>query len=242
MFFGVFLGPIFAIILFNMVVFVLVIRVLLKHAKKKMGAKDGKKYKATLKTLISVASVMLMFGLTWVFGALTIGAASIAFQWLFVIFNSFQGFLLFIFFCIIGQDAREEWIKFLSCGKYTKIKIVAYGTTSQAGGRRESAPFSRQRATGSTYMTSHARSNTLLRSTGLANVFASESTDGNDDLELSKVDKDLEANKLTSIAEETVFANGHAILSSDAGSTVGLVLEEEADQPSQPTEDSQVRN
>lgn len=245
-FFGVFLGPIFAILVFNTVVFVLVIRVLLKHSRKKIGSKDGKKYKATFKTLISIASVMLMFGLSWIFGAFTISTASIAFQWLFVIFNAFQGFFLFIFFCIIGQDAREEWIRFLTCGKYTKVKIVGYGTTSHTGERRESGAFSRQRATGSTYMSSHARSNTMLRSTGLSATFASESTDGKD-FTLSRVENDVEsAAKLTSIAEdeETVFANGYVDLS-QSGSTSKLVFEEESKedlQASEPEEDTQVRN
>ena len=45
--FGVFLGPIFAIILFNIVVFVLVVRVLLKHSKRKtVQASEKKKYKS----------------------------------------------------------------------------------------------------------------------------------------------------------------------------------------------------
>ena len=210
-----------------------------------MGAKDSKKYKATFKTLISIASVMLMFGLSWVFGALTISAASEAFQWLFVIFNAFQGFFLFVFFCIIGQDAREEWIRFLTCGKYTKVKIVGYGTTSQTGERRESGAFSRQRVTGSTYMASHSRSNTMLRSTGLANMYASESTDGKEDLALSTVENDVDTiAKLTSIAEETVFANGYVDMP-ESGSTARLVFKEESEaelQPSEPAEDIQVRN
>ena len=112
MFFGVFLGPIFAMVLFNTVVFVLVLRVLMKHTiRKSKEAKKKQQLKTTIKAMISIISIMFMFGLQWLFGALTIAEASLAFQWLFVIFSTLQGLFLFIFFCVLGKDAREEWLK-----------------------------------------------------------------------------------------------------------------------------------
>ena len=167
-FFGLFLGPIMAIVLFNFVIFVLVIRVLIKHSRRKIvDVKDSKKYKATLKTLISVMGVMLMFGLTWLFGAFTVQGASIAFQWLFVIFNSFQGFFLFVFFCVIGKDARQEWIELLSCGKKRKLN-KGLPSTSKSGTFRRSRNSTK--GTSETYITSRGgRSRTILRATGFNN-------------------------------------------------------------------------
>ena len=125
--YGIFLAPLFLILVFNLIVFVLVGRVLIKHSKKNMNrAKEEKSMKervsATLKTLISLISVMLMFGLTWLFGALSISGAAYVFQWLFIISATSQGFLLFIFFCVIGKDAREEWKQLLTCYRYKPKK------------------------------------------------------------------------------------------------------------------------
>jgi hypothetical protein len=155
-FFGLFLGPILALVVFNMVVFVMVIRVLLSHSIRKLEGQDKKKQAVgTVKTLISVISIMFMFGLQWLFGAFTIAAASEAFQWLFVIFSTLQGFFLAIFFCVLSQDAREEWLNFFSLGlrKRKKRGII----TSHA------SQTTRQRNTGSTFVSSKHSTNTIKR-------------------------------------------------------------------------------
>ena len=151
MFFGVFLGPILALVLFNTVVLVLVIRVLIKHSVRKLKDKEDKeKVQGTFKTLISVASIMLMFGLQWLFGALTIAEASIAFQWLFVIFSTLQGFLIFVFFCVIGKDAREEWLNVFSCGRRFKRKDGV--TTSHASTNRRTSTLSTKLSSNRNYL------------------------------------------------------------------------------------------
>ena len=201
--FGVFLGPIFAILLFNIVVFVLVIRVLLKHSRRKIvGATDGKKYKGTLKTLISIVSIMVMFGLSWLFGAFTISGASIVFSWLFVIFNSLQGFFLFLFFCVVGKDARDEWKSFFTCGqsKRKKRKLeTSRGTVRSKTGRSGS--------TADTYLTNR-RSDTIRKA--VQSEFDSSTSFANNALELSAVSPSASVAEKTlfSIAEETVLENG----------------------------------
>ena len=65
---------------------------------------------------------MFLFGLTWLFGALTVtgfgsATASSAFQILFVICNAFQGFFIFLFFCVFNKDARDLWLELFSCGR-----------------------------------------------------------------------------------------------------------------------------
>ena len=147
--------------------FVLVGRVLIKHSKKNANrAKEEKNMKARvsagLKTLISLISVMLMFGLTWLFGALSVSGAAIVFQWLFIIAATSQGFLLFIFFCVIGKDARQEWKQLLTCYRYKPRKQgatpsgVSSGTKTRSYNTRETHLTSRNMA-----------SNTIRRSVGL---------------------------------------------------------------------------
>ena len=77
--------------------------------------------------LFSIAGVMFLFGLTWLFGALTVTGfgdprTSTAFQVLFVILNALQGFFIFLFFCVFNKDARELWLVMITCG-HNKSKL-----------------------------------------------------------------------------------------------------------------------
>ena len=139
-FFGIFLGPVLGVVLFNTVVFVLVIRVLLKHSSRKMkGASNTKKTKGTFKALISIISIMSMFGLQWLFGALTIAKASLVFQWLFVIFSTLQGLFLFLFFVAFGKETRDEWFNVLSFGR-RKRRMTTSQTNRSRGKQSATKP------------------------------------------------------------------------------------------------------
>ena len=123
-FFGAFLGPIFLIILFNLVIFIIVITILVRHniSRNKRQMKDSKTQippKETCKLILSLSGIMTLLGLTWVLSVFTsVGAstnrdASFALQFLFVFFNSLQGFFLFVFFVILSSDARTAWLAVL---------------------------------------------------------------------------------------------------------------------------------
>ena len=93
--------------------------------------------KTAVRLLISITGVMFLFGLTWLFGAFTVADASLAFQILFVVFNSLQGFFIFLFICVFSKDTRELWIEKLSCGRYkskalppSKAKYTSSGTAA----------------------------------------------------------------------------------------------------------------
>ena len=81
--------------------------------------------------MISISGVMFLFGLTWLFAILTFSGLGGTFQVLFTIFNSFQGFFIFLFFCVFNKDAVESWKELLSCGKY-KSKLLHPSTASSA--------------------------------------------------------------------------------------------------------------
>ena len=123
-FLGAFLGPIFAILLFNIVIFIMVIKTLIKHTwNTHCNTKEQMNIKTAIRLLVSIAKVMFLFGLTWLFGAFTVVGfgdtrASTAFQVLFVILNAFQGLFIFLFFCVFSRDARDAWLELLSCGRY----------------------------------------------------------------------------------------------------------------------------
>ena len=224
--FGVFLGPIFAIILFNIVVFVLVVRVLLKHSKRKIvQASEKKKYTGTIKTLISIVSIMLMFGLSWLFGAFTISGASIVFSWLFVISNSLQGFFLFLFFCVVGKDARDEWKSLFTCGQSKKKKRRS---TIMRGTMRNKT--SRSGLTADSFLTSH-RSGTVRKA-----VQSELDSSTCHPLELSVLSPSgsVAEKTLLSIAEETVRENELAANHEETDLHVNVVTKEELKFPPEP--------
>ncbi|XP_064387784.1 uncharacterized protein LOC135335951 [Halichondria panicea] len=140
-FFGAFLAPIFAVLLFNMVIFIWVIVILLKHTRGNMKRSNQKmSFKTALRLLVSVSGVMFLFGLTWLFAALTINinssnAVRTVFQILFTVFASFQGFFIFLFFVIFNGEARESWREFFSCSRYKSefLHPSQYKNTSSTG-------------------------------------------------------------------------------------------------------------
>ena len=139
-FFGAFLGPIFAILLFNVVIYVLVIGVIIKHTRNKLDhTEEQTNMKTIIRLLLGIAKLLFIFGLTWLFGALTVtgfgdARASTAFQVLFVICNAFQGFFIFLFFCVLSKDGRESWLVLLSCGHYKPKSLYPLQTKNGSSG------------------------------------------------------------------------------------------------------------
>ena len=94
---------------FNMVIFVVVIVVLVRHLRRQ--SKNRGKKAGTLQLMLNITGVAFLFGLTWLFGALTFVNRQNAFQILFALTNSFQGFMIFIFFCVLNSDVRLAWVR-----------------------------------------------------------------------------------------------------------------------------------
>ena len=126
-FWASFLGPLLLIMLFNIVIFICVIVVLIRHLrsrnlKSEAGIKDKSvDKKSIIRLLISIGGVMFLFGLTWLFAILTFQSPQgvrETFQILFTVFNSLQGFFIFLFICVISSDARDEWKRVFSCAKF----------------------------------------------------------------------------------------------------------------------------
>ena len=140
MFFGAFLGPIAVILIFNSIIFVTVACVAIRHRKK--DPKKGTSRKEIFGLILRLVGVTFLFGLAWAFGALTIlSETSLIFQILFAVFNSSQGFFLFLFFCVLNNEARKSW-KHILCCHY----------------KRSSPPVSRTKASNPLYPSGGSRS------------------------------------------------------------------------------------
>jgi hypothetical protein len=78
--------------------------------------------------MMSISGVMFLFGITWL---LAILAFSTTGQILFTIFNTLQGFFIFLFFVVFNKEAVESWKELLSCGRY-KSKLLHPSTVPSA--------------------------------------------------------------------------------------------------------------
>ncbi|XP_059150180.1 uncharacterized protein LOC131937018 [Physella acuta] len=98
-----FIGPVLFVIGVNLVILVKVIRVIQSsHVMRDKSALL--KAKSVLRSLCVLSPI---FGMTWVFGVLSVNNETIVFEYLFAIFNSLQGLFVFIFQCLLLKQVRE---------------------------------------------------------------------------------------------------------------------------------------
>ena len=87
----------------NFVVLLLVLREILNTEQIKNKSKADK-VRASAKALVTILPLL---GLTWIFGLLAYGSASVIIKYLFAIFNSLQGLVIFIFHCLLNKQASD---------------------------------------------------------------------------------------------------------------------------------------
>ena len=139
-FWGTFLAPVLAVLIFNFIIFIWVIVVLIQHSRH-IGVRNKKRVrnKIIIHMMISISGVMFLFGLTWLFAILTFSVNGLreTFQILFTVFNSFQGFFIFLFFCVFNHEALECWKKlFLSIRRQPKLSLPSQTTLNSRAARQ----------------------------------------------------------------------------------------------------------
>nr|KAG5700533.1 hypothetical protein BaRGS_025245 [Batillaria attramentaria] len=106
-FYVAFVAPVCLILLFNVISFLLVLRVILGMTNNKLNSTQSTQ---AVQKIRRAVGVIILLGLTWVFGFLAIdGATQIVFHYLFAIFNSLQGLFIFLFYCVFNKDARAAY-------------------------------------------------------------------------------------------------------------------------------------
>ncbi|XP_028411932.1 adhesion G-protein coupled receptor G6-like [Dendronephthya gigantea] len=103
-FFVSFLTPTVLIIIGNIVAFCFIIRSMVTSGAKVTSDKKTTGYQQARRGI----AIMVLLGLTWLFGILTIGDAKLVFQYLFCIFNTLQGLFVFIFFVVLPTGTRRQ--------------------------------------------------------------------------------------------------------------------------------------
>ncbi|XP_071962407.1 uncharacterized protein [Antedon mediterranea] len=133
MYYGVAI-PVALCLLFNMIIFVMVLHSLSKMGKNSNQARPKGTKRRGIKMLQNGASIVMVLGLTWLVGFFAIGEASVFVLWLFCILNSFQGFLIFVMYCARSSEVRSHWWKMLrAVPKHTKMfRSIKSGSTAQS--------------------------------------------------------------------------------------------------------------
>nr|XP_054771830.1 adhesion G-protein coupled receptor G7-like [Lytechinus pictus] len=98
-----FVGPVIAVILFNLFVLCMVLRIIYRSSAINADCPVDQ-VKAAAKGSLALLPIL---GITWCLGIFALGNETIVFQYLFVICNSTQGILLFVFHCLLNSEVRN---------------------------------------------------------------------------------------------------------------------------------------
>ncbi|WAR07986.1 AGRD1-like protein [Mya arenaria] len=74
----------------------------------------------------SIAILIPVFGLTWIFGVFAINEATLVFQWLYVILNTLQGVMIFVVKCVMDRKIRKE---FLECWRRRTRDVSGFSSS-----------------------------------------------------------------------------------------------------------------
>lgn len=111
------------------------LRVLVRSTRQNATARNKcSNARTAVELLVGICVLMILFGMGWIFGVLTIDVPSKVFKYIFVITNVLQGFCFFLFICLFGKDGRKFWIdllKYKSSNKKVK-SMLTYDHHSQS--------------------------------------------------------------------------------------------------------------
>ncbi|NWZ76096.1 AGRG2 protein, partial [Poecile atricapillus] len=119
------------IFLINISMFIVVLIQLCRIKKRKQL---GAQRKTSIQELRSVAGLTFLLGITWGFAFFTVNEV---FTYLFTIFNTLQGFFIFIFYCVSKENVRKQWRRYLCCGKFRLAENSDWSRTATNGLKKQ---------------------------------------------------------------------------------------------------------
>ncbi|XP_070270062.1 adhesion G protein-coupled receptor E2-like [Myotis yumanensis] len=124
-----FLGPVCAILFVNLAFFLMTLCIL----KSKLSSlnSDVSTLKNTRMLTFKAIAQLFILGCTWCLGILQVGPAAHAMAYLFTIINSLQGVFIFLVYCLLSQQVREQYRKWLK--QVGKIQVESEQYTLSSG-------------------------------------------------------------------------------------------------------------
>ncbi|XP_032696700.1 adhesion G-protein coupled receptor G2 isoform X5 [Lontra canadensis] len=168
------------IFLLNVSMFIVVLVQLCRIKKKKQL---GAQRKTSIQDLRSVAGLTFLLGITWGFAFFAWGPVNVTFMYLFAIFNTLQGFFIFVFYCVAKENVRKQWRRYLCCGKLRLAENSDWSKTATNGLKKQTVNQGVSSSSNSLQSNSNStHSTTLLVNTdcsGLASGNGNASTEKN---------------------------------------------------------------
>ncbi|XP_074790844.1 adhesion G protein-coupled receptor E5 isoform X3 [Natator depressus] len=129
-----FLAPICIIIAVNAVIFVVTVwKLSLKFADINPDMSQLKKLRVL--TITAIAQLCIL-GTTWIFGMFQFNQRSLVVSYIFTILNTLQGLFIFLLHCLLKQQVRDEYRRWLRCGGLkgpAKYSEFSSSTTTRQG-------------------------------------------------------------------------------------------------------------
>ncbi|XP_006120594.2 adhesion G-protein coupled receptor D1 isoform X2 [Pelodiscus sinensis] len=152
-----FVAPALFVIVVNIVILVAVTRVISRISADNYKVHgDANAFKLTAK---AVAVLLPILGSSWIFGVLAVNDHALVFQYMFAIFNSMQGFFIFLFHCLLNSEVRAAF----------KHKTKVWSLTSSSSRNINVKPFNSDIMTGNRPGATPTKLNTWDKSTNSAN-------------------------------------------------------------------------
>uniref|UniRef100_A0A8C3A505 Adhesion G protein-coupled receptor D1 n=1 Tax=Cyclopterus lumpus TaxID=8103 RepID=A0A8C3A505_CYCLU len=117
---------------------------------------DANAVKLTVK---AVAVLLPILGISWIFGVLAVNRHSLLFLYIFAVFNSLQGFFVFLFHCLLNSEVRAAF----------KHKTKVWSLTSSSIRNINVKPFNSDIMNGNKEGVTPTKMNTWDKSTNSAN-------------------------------------------------------------------------
>uniref|UniRef100_A0A4W5L766 Adhesion G protein-coupled receptor D1 n=1 Tax=Hucho hucho TaxID=62062 RepID=A0A4W5L766_9TELE len=152
-----FVAPALFVIVVNVVILISVTRIISRISSENYKVHgDANAVKLTAK---AVAVLLPILGISWIFGVLAINDHSLMFQYMFAVFNSLQGFFIFLFHCLLNSEVRAAF----------KHKTKVWSLTSSSIRNINVKPFNSDVINGNRGGLSPTKMNTWDKSTYSAN-------------------------------------------------------------------------
>uniref|UniRef100_A0A670JU74 Adhesion G-protein coupled receptor D1 n=1 Tax=Podarcis muralis TaxID=64176 RepID=A0A670JU74_PODMU len=152
-----FVAPALFVIVVNIGILIAVTRVISRISAENYKVHgDANAFKLTAK---AVAVLLPILGSSWILGVLAVNAHALVFQYMFAIFNSLQGFFIFLFHCLLNSEVRAAF----------KHKTKVWSLTSSSIRNINVKPFNSDIITGNRPGTTPTKLNTWDKSTNSAN-------------------------------------------------------------------------
>ncbi|XP_074477499.1 uncharacterized protein adgrg2a isoform X2 [Sebastes fasciatus] len=128
----------FLVVFVLCVVIFIVVMVQLARIKKQ-NPQNQAPNRGVMTDMRSIAGLIVLLGLTWGFALFAWGPLYLPFVYLFSIFNSLQGFFVFVFHCAVKESVRREWRVHLCCGKLRLTENSEWSRTATQRNRHLSS-------------------------------------------------------------------------------------------------------